>query len=90
MESRTFGFCFSFGTRKKLSLVTALNYVTGLKCGQRKDEREKINKKEKEKRKLTLKMVGKIRKKNHVRKIFLQDFLELRFCGSFSFLGRSI
>lgn len=71
-------------------MVTTLNYVTGLKCGQRKDEREKINKKEKEKRKLTLKMVGKIRKKNHVRKIFLQDFLELRFCGSFSFLQKHL
>lgn len=89
MESRTFEFCFSFGTRKKLSLVTTLNYVTGLKCGQRKDEREKINKKEKEKRNLTLKMVVKMRKKNHVKKIFLQDFLELQFAALFLF-GRRI
>lgn len=66
-------------------MVTTLNYITGLKCGQRKDEREKINKKEKEKRKLTLKMVVKVRKKNHVRKIFLQDFLELQFAAPFLF-----
>jgi hypothetical protein len=90
MESRTFWFCFSFGTRKKLSLVTTLNYVTGLKCWQRKDEREKINKKEKEKRKLTLKMVEKERKKNHVRKNFFIRFCGAAVCGSFSFFGRSI
>ena len=71
-------------------MVTTLNYVTGLMCGQRKDEREKINKKEKEKRKLTLKMVVKARKKNHVRKNFLQDFLELRFCGFFSFCQKHL
>lgn len=71
-------------------MVTTLNYVTGLKCGQRKDEREKINKKEKEKRNLTLKMVVKMRKKNHVRKIFLQDFLELRFAALFLFCQKHL
>lgn len=64
-------------------MVTTLNYVTGLKYGQRKDEREKINKKEK--RNLTLKMVVKARKNNLVRKNFLQDFLELRFAALFLF-----
>lgn len=70
-------------------MVTTVSYITSLKFEQRKDEREKINKKEKEKRNLTLKMVGKARKNNLVRKNFLQDFLELRFCGAFSFLAEA-
>lgn len=70
-------------------MVTTVNYITSLKFGQRKDEREKINKKEKEKRNLTLKMVVKARKNNLVRKNFFQDFFGAAVCGSFSFLAEA-
>lgn len=66
-------------------MVTTVNYITSLKFGQRKDEREKINKKEKEKRNLTLKMVVKARKNNLVRKNFFRIFLELQFAALFLF-----
>lgn len=59
-------------------------------CGQRKDEREKINKKEKEKRKLTLKMVVKVRKKNLVRKNFFIGFFGAAFLRLIFFFGRRI
>ena len=84
------GSAFLFGTRKKLIQVTALNYVTGFKSGQRKGEREKINKKEKEKRNLTLVMVTEARKKNLVRKNYLQNFSELHFAAPFPFLQKNL